>query len=270
LPLALAAPIAWGLWDLVTAHDFLGSIIADEGLPTSSSSGGHGLGRVPGSLARFIGGFVRPPEMVAAVGGVLLLLLRRDWRRLLLPAALIVLNILTFVVVAGRSGPLEQRYLLVAAGVVLVFAGFAIAQCVTAWSGLADPRERRIAQAAGIVLALACIAYAPIDVRRIDDLRDQVSVADSVYGELRGVLEKPQAGCLRGPVQVPNVRLRPFVGYWGEVDEANVGTEPGAHADVEALTPVARELSSRSLPADPDADPGPRPRWRLDVVCTPQ
>jgi hypothetical protein len=212
---------------------------------------------------RFVGGFVRPPEMIAAAAGFVLLA-RRDWRRALLPLALIALNVLTFVLVAGRHGPLEQRYLMVAAGMVLVFAGYAIAQLIVVPAGV-DPRERRIARAAGVLLALACVAYSPIDIRRIDDLHDQVNVADAVYGDLRDSVE----GCAPAtPVHVTDVRLRPFVAYWGDVAPRRVGTEPGA-TDVVALTGAARELSSRSLPSDPSTSVGAPPFWRIQG-CAPQ
>jgi hypothetical protein len=177
---------------------------------------------------------------------------------------LVALNVLTFVLVAGRRGPLEQRYLLVAAGMLLVFAGYAIAQLIATPAGV-DPRERRVARAAGIVLALACVVYSPVDVRRLDDLHDQVRVANAVYGDLRDSVE----GCtLARRVHVSDVRLRPFVAYWGDIPPGHAGTEPGA-TNVVALTPVAAELSSRSLPRDPDTSVGATPFWRLEG-CAPQ
>jgi hypothetical protein len=258
LPLALLAPVAWGVFDLVTANEFLGSVTTDAGLPATSSTGGHGLGRVPGSLARFIGGFARPPEVLAAAVGVVLLA-RSDWRRGLLPAALIALNVLTFVIVAGRSGPLEQRYLMVAAAMVLVFAGYAITSLLTM------PADRRLPRIAGALLALACIAYAPVDVRRIDDLRDQVTVSNAVYSDLRDRVEPCR---FSGHVHVADVRLRPQVAYWGEIAPARADTQPGGAAVV-PLKPVANELSSRSLPRDPNVRAGSPPFWQLQG-CAPQ
>jgi hypothetical protein len=252
LPLAFLAPIAWGTWDLLTVQDFLGSVSTKEGLPTAGSTGGHGLGRAPGALARFVGGFVRPPEMVAAAVGLVLVWRARLWWQAAVPIALAALNVFTFVLVAQRRGPLEQRYLLVAAGMVLVFAGFAIAQAFA----VAQPRMVRIA---GAALVIACLAYTPIDVRRLDDLHDQLSVADSVYSDLRDRVEDCD---FPGPVHVADVRLRPQIAYWADVGPADVGTEPAA-ARVEPVGPVATELSSRSLPSDPDVNAGTPPFWRL-------
>jgi hypothetical protein len=266
LPLAALGPLAWIAFDVVTSQTFLGSVKADEGLPVAPSSGGHGLGRVPDNLARYIGGFLRPPELVAAAVGAALLAWR-DRRRLALPAAAFVLNIATFTIVAARSGPLEQRYLLPATALLVLLAAYAIA---LAWKDARPAADRRI-RFVGIVLALACIAYAPIDIGRIVDVRDQVRASDAVYEDLRDVVEADATRCaLRGHVHVDDIRLRPFVAWWGEIPPERVGLDPAGSGAVVALTPLARELSSRSLPSDPDADPGPAPRWRLDAPCARQ
>jgi hypothetical protein len=294
LPLAFAAPIAWGVWDLVTVQSFLGSVSTDEGLPNAVSTGGHGVSRIPSALARFIGGFVMPPAMVAAIAGALLLA-RAAPRRAMLPAVLIGLNVFTFVLVATRKGPLEQRYLLVAIGMVVLLAGYAIAQVreiaadrrvrlarmaaavpgTPRVPGIPNPRSvTRMATAIRIgaaVLAAACIAYAPVDIRRIDDLRDQVSVSDAVYSNLRDLVQAPGASCaLRGHVHVPDVRLRPQIAYWGDVAPKQVGTEAGGTGALEPRSAVAVELSSRSLPRDPDVRLGRAPFWRLERSCARQ
>jgi hypothetical protein len=256
LPLVALGPAAWIAWDLVTAQSFLGSVSTAEGVPVATSSAGHGLGRAPRALARYIGGFVRPPELIAAAVGAALLL-RAGWRRAAMPAALFAVNVLAFAIVAERNGPLEQRYLLVASAMLLVFAAYAIAA--------ATPRV------VGVVLALACVAYAPIDIGRIVDVHDQVRVSDAVYSDLRDAVKGHSVRCqLRGHVHVDDVRLRPFVAYWGAVPLERVDTAPGGTGAVVALDPVARELSSRSLPADPDADLGRPPFWRLDGACARQ
>jgi len=257
VPLVALGPLAWIVWDLATAGSFLSSVGTANGIPVAISSSGHGTGRTPDALARFVGGFVRPPELVAAVVGAVMLL-RAGWRKAALPAALLVLNVVAFTIVAERGGPIEQRYLLVAAAMVLLSAAYAIA----------DGRPRVV----GIILALACLAYVPVDVGRIVDLRNQVRTADSVYSELRDLLEAPSARCaLRGRVQVKDVRLRPFVAYWGKIPPERVDFGPGGTGAVIALDPLAIELSSRSLPkatsGNSNAD---HPHWRLAGACARQ
>jgi hypothetical protein len=280
IPLAALGPLLWIAWDLITAGSFLASVGTAEGLPVATSSGGHGLGRAPSALVRYIGGFVRPPEVVAAVVGGLLVL-RADWRRSLIPVALFVLNVLAFAIVAERNGPIEQRYLLVASAALLLFAGYAIAQvwdraaaarsAASASPADADVGAARVARIAGIVVAVACIAYAPIDIGRLIDVRDQVRVSDRVYSDLRDVVQDPATRCtLSDHVHVDDVRLRPFVAYWGAIEEDRIDTDPGGSGTLVALDPVARELSSRSLPSDPDAKPKSPSLWRLDGPCARQ
>jgi hypothetical protein len=135
----------------------------------------------------------------------------------------------------------------------------------------ADPRIARGIRVAGAACALACIAYAPIDIGRLIDVRDQVRASDAVYSDLRDVVQNPANRCtLAGHVHVDDVRLRPFVAYWGAIPEQRIDTEPGGTGTVVALDPVAVELSSRSLPKSPDADPKSPPLWRLEGACTRQ
>jgi hypothetical protein len=296
VPLAALGPLAWVMWDLVTAQSLLGSVGTAEGLPVANSSGGHGIGRAPSALVRFVGGFMRPPEVVAGVIGFALVCWA-DWRRAAVPVALIVLNVLAFAMVAERGGPIEQRYLLVASAMGIVFAAYAIAQAIEARAtrgearaqaapdahgapdahtaahaqAAPDARRRRVARIAGIASALACIGYAVVDVGRIIDVRDQVRVSDDVYSNLRAVVQAPATRCtLAGHVHVDDVRLRPFIAYWGAVPLRRIGTEPAGSGTLVPLDPLARQLSSRSLPANPDSNPKPPPLWRLEGTCARQ
>ena len=256
LPLAALGPVIWIAWDLATAQTFLGSVSTATGLPVATSSAGHGLDRAPGALARYIGGFVRPPELIAAAAG-LLLLARAEWRRALIPGALITINVAAFAIVAERNGPIEQRYLLIACAMLLVLAAYAIA-CAT-------PRM------IGIVLAIACLAYAPVDIGRIVDLRNRVGVSDAIYSDLRDVVEAHSTRCaLGGHVHVDDVRLRPFIAYWGAISPRQIDTEAGGSGELVALDPAARELSSRSLPAGTGSEVTPPPHWRLTGSCAGQ
>jgi hypothetical protein len=288
LPLAALGPLAWIAWDLVTSQTFLGSVATAEGVPVATSAAGNGLSRAPDALVRYLGGFARPPEVIAAAVGAALVALS-DWRRGVLPAVLLVLNLFTFVVVAARGGPLEQRYLLVASAMGLVFAGYAIAQiapdgrsAAEARAGAAASLHARGLRIVAAVLAVACIVYAPIDVRRIADLRAQVRVADAVDSELRDVVRSAAAKCgLRGHVHIPDVRLRPFIAYWAGVPLERIDTAPGGTASLRPRDTVAEQLVSRSLPEHterkplPDQPPDPAVLassrgWSLTGTCARQ
>lgn len=246
VPWAALAPLVWVAFDLVTSQTLLGSLFAGQEAPTAPSSGGKGIVEAPEAFARFVGGFVRPPEAVAAAVAVGLGLWWRE-RRIWLPLALFALNAVAFFLVATRNGPLEQRYLLFGAGIALVLAGFAITR----------PKL-------GLVLALACIAYAPVDIGRIRDLHGQVESVTAAFGDLRDEIDAGAAACIRrGGLQLADVRLRPFVAYWEDVAEERIGTEP-APTQLVATNAVTRELTSRSLPTGSESGRG---GWRLDGDC---
>lgn len=264
-PLAALGPVLWVLFDLVTSGAMLDFLLASpDAPPSTTSTAGHGAGQTPDALVRFIGGYLRPPEVIAAAAGVGLALWRRD-RRVALPIALAGLNVMAFEFVATRNGPLEQRYLLVAGAVGALLAAYALHE-------LTQRRRNRSKRPSGVwvtavagLLALACLAYLPIDVRRLGDLRDQVRAANAADGQLRD-LSRATAPCLRGStLQLTDPRLRPFIAYWTPIDESRVLTQP-APTSLTPLGAVARELVSKSLPSDPDLT-ATRNEWRLEGTC---
>jgi hypothetical protein len=266
--LAAAGPLLWVAWDLVTAGGFLSSLHS-QNAPAAPSSGGKGLHAMPSALVHDIGGFLRLPATLAGLAGALAGL---AWLRTrsLLPAALGLLNGLGFAIVAAGGGPLEQRYLFPAAAMLALFAAVA----VLGWRGLGDepvergrpgigdPRVGRAWRVGGAVAAVALLAYAPVDIDRLHDLRAQVRAADRSDDELRDLLR----GCRpKGRVHVPDVRLRPFVAYWADIPADRVGTEAGG-TDIEPVDAVAQELISRSLPRTTN-DNGRPPSWRIIGGC---
>lgn len=248
--LAAAAPAAWIAWDAVVSGGFLSSLHS-ENAPAAPSSGGTGLGAAPEALVRDLGGFLRPPAVLAGLfGAIAALALVRG--RAVLPIALGVLNGVAFFIVAAGGGPLEQRYLFPAAAMLALFAALSAAT-------LARDSSLGLGWRVPALLgALALVAYLPVDVDRLRDLRAQVRAADESQTELRQAVER----CGKpGRVHVPDVRLRPFVAYWGDIAPERVGTEPDG-VSVEPLDPVARELVSRSLPRTTDGN-GPAESWRI-------
>jgi hypothetical protein len=249
LPLALIAPVAWLAWDLATTQTFYGSVKT----PEVTSSAGRGLDNAPKALAKYVGGYLRPLEAVVALAGLALVVWRRE-RRALVPGALLALNVLAFLIVAASNGPLEQRYLLVAVALLLIAAAGAIT---------------RAPRALGLLLALACLAYVPVDVQRIAHLRDQVHAASAADEQLRTLVAGPAGACIRAHgLALPDVRLRPFVAYWSGTGEARIGPDIQSDASLTAQDPIAAELLSKSLPDHP-APPAPN-AWRLTGTCAQQ
>jgi hypothetical protein len=253
-PLVVAAPVLWIAFDAATTQTFLGSLRTNAGMPLGPSAGGRGLHDAPHALARFLGGFVRPPEAIAAVLGAAIALARfRERPLLLVPLGVLAINVLGFLLVAKFGGPLEQRYLFPAAAIAIVLAAY------SALGWLVDParRLRPAWRGAGMLCAIAFVAYLPVDANRLHDLRSGVVAADESYSDLRDVVRAPAARCaLVARVRIPNVRLRPFVAYWGRVPLGRVSyTDPPAAGQIQATSSLARELSSRSLPSQTSDGP---------------
>jgi hypothetical protein len=253
-PLVVAAPMLWIAFDAATTQTFLGSVRTKAGAPVGPSAGGHGLHDAPRALARFLGGFVRPPEAIAAALGAAIALARvRDRPLMLVPLAVLAINVLGFLLIAKSGGALEQRYLFPAAVMAILLAAYA------ALGWLSDPGRRRrpVWRAVGVLGAVAFVAYLPVDADRLHDLRSRVVAADESYSDLRDAVRAPAARCaFAGRVGIPSGRLRPFVAYWGEVPLGRVSyTDPPATGEIQATSSLALELSSRSLPSATDEAP---------------
>jgi hypothetical protein len=244
LPLAIAGPALWIAWDAVTTQTFLGSVRATAGVPVGPSSGGHGLGDAPRSLARFLGGFLRPPEAIAsAAGAALALAAIRTRAGLAIPLGIIAINVIGFGIVAWQGGAQEQRYVFPAAVMLTLFA----AHAALGWVGNPSARAWR---AAGAVCCAAFAAYAAaVDVDRLRDLRERVIAADVAYSDLRDLVTSDPARCaFAGHVSIPNARLRPFVVYWAGVPLGRVYIDEPQTGQIRAGTALTVDLSSHSLP----------------------
>jgi hypothetical protein len=247
-PLVVAGPLLWIAWDAATSQTFLGSVRTEAGVPVGPSAGGHGLHDAPRALARFLGGFLRPPEAIAAAAGAALALVRIRERPLaLVPLGILAVNVAGFVLIAWSGGALEQRYLFPAAAMLVLLAGYA----ALGWLRDQAPRMAPAWRAAGLVFAVAFLAYSPVDIDRLHDLRTRVIAADNSYSALRDVVRSDAARCaLGGRVHIPNARLRPFVAYWGGVPLERAYTDPPTTGDIQATDSIAQQVSSRSLPSD--------------------
>jgi hypothetical protein len=102
-------------------------------------------------------------------------------------------------------------------------------------------------------------------------VRHRVGVSDAIYSNLRDIVQARSTRCtLSGHVHVDDVRLRPFVAYWGATSERQIDTAPGGSGVLVALDGAARELSSRSLPEGTGSEVPPGPHWRLTGPCARQ
>src|SRR4051812_6050318 len=110
--LAAAAPAIWLVSDLAVTGDALWSLHGTHEL-AGELKRPTGLGNVPKLMPRRLGEIMRLPELIAAVLGFAAALV---WmrRRALLPAAVLVLNGVAYLVLAAAGLPLLGRYLFLA------------------------------------------------------------------------------------------------------------------------------------------------------------
>lgn len=158
----LAAPLLWLIADFVLSgspvHSLTGTqALAEElGRPT-------GLARAPKELAVLLGDLARPPVAAAGLLGLGLAVWLRGWRPLLHPLVILAAGCAGFLLVGALGLPLLQRYLLVPAVLVCVFAGVGAAVVIaTALGRHLGPMEPKSASdAAHDADAAAAQASAP-------------------------------------------------------------------------------------------------------------
>lgn len=144
----LAAPLLWFIADLLLTgspfHSLTGTqALAEElGRPT-------GLARAPEELAVLLSDLARPPVAAAGLLGLGLAVWLRGWRRLLHPLVIFGAGCAGFLLVGALGLPLLQRYLLLPAVLVCVFAGVAAAVVIATALGRRVPPMDGVAAPTG-------------------------------------------------------------------------------------------------------------------------
>ena len=197
--LAAAAPLVWLLSDLAVTGQPLWSLTHTRHT-ASTLDRVTGIANVPEYIPRRIGEILRPPVLLAAaLGGVLSLLWLRS--SALLGAAAGVLAVIVFAAFAALGLPINTRYAFLAAAILCIFAGAG----VFGWTRLqpGDPR-RRGWMAAGALLAIAMLAYAPADYRSAHRELNKLARQQSIEGELLALVDSHAVNLRCGPVGVPD------------------------------------------------------------------
>lgn len=279
--LAAAAPLIWALSDLLVTGDPLYSLngtselAADLGRP-------RGLDDVPRVMPRRLGEIMRLPELLAATIGFGLAL---AWfrRRAAVPAAILVLNGVGFLVLAVGGLSLIGRYLFLAGAMLSLFAALA----ALGWTALEPEDDRRRPwMIGGLAILVAFAVFAPAQAGRLSDLRDDIAARDRVAADLHALVNQPDAEralarCQK--LEVPNHRPVPNLAYWtdrrlseirvpdrrvGEVDALFIAPANPEAARLSILDPRDRtapvEVTELALP------PIARNRsWEMRGVCVP-
>jgi hypothetical protein len=247
--LAAAAPLVWLLSDLLITGDPLWSLTNTRHTATALRRI-SGIANVPQYIPRRIGEILRPPVLAgAALGGVLGLLWLR--RRALAGAAAGILAVVVFAGFATLGLPINTRYAFLAAAILCVFCGAG----VFGWTrlGREDPR-RRWWMAAGALVLLALLAYAPAQYRSAHRELDKLARQQSIEDDLLALVEDHSITLRCGPVGVPNHAPIPLLALYLKTSPANIRSAQVSNiSSGDYLDPASREVETDYVldPHDP-------------------
>jgi hypothetical protein len=222
--LAAAAPLVWVLSDLAITGDPLWSLTNTQ--HTAETLGREtGIAKVPEYIPRRIGEILRPPVLLgAALGGVLSLLWLR--RRALLGAGAGVLAVLVFAAFASVGLPINTRYAFLASAILCVFCGAGAFGWMCLQRG--DPR-RRWWMAAGALVIVALLAYAPSDYRSAHRELRSLAHQHQIEGDLLALVNNGAINLRCGPVGVPNHAPVPLLALYLETSPRNIVSPEAGH-----------------------------------------
>jgi hypothetical protein len=197
------APVAWALSDWIVTGAPLYSL---QYTTESAAELGRrqSLGELPGVTLRFLAELCKPPAFIAGLAGIVL-----AWRmardRTGVPAVLLAWGTGMFLLVSLRGFSVINRYLLVAALALLLFAAFALAGFTRLARGHPAIRPWAIGS---LVLALAGAGWtaAKFNPAYIDR---ELTLRDAVRQDLTRLLAAAPVVAARacGPISVPNHKL---------------------------------------------------------------
>ena len=214
----LVAPLIW------TGSDWLvtGDPLYSSNYTTRSALS---LGRrvpveeLPARLARFMNDLTKPPVLAAGLMGIVLsFILVRPRAKLALPSFLFVFGIATFLALSVRGFAVINRYLVVSALALTLFAAFTLG----GWSVLHGRGRWLWAAAAGLVTVLG--AAWTVSRFNFEHIRWELRSRETVHNDLVTLLNDPAVKAARrcGPVTVPNHKLVPDVRYLLDATESEV------------------------------------------------
>lgn len=185
------APVLWLLMDLWATGDPLHSLHGTQSLAAELDrprGSGTAITLAPAALRNTI----QSPLLWVALAGALGALLDRE-RASRIPGVILVLGLAGYFVLGVAGLPLLDRYLLLPALMLMLFAGLAVFGFTT------EGPHRRAWMAGGAVAAIVLVAGVPSDVRRLDRAKDFGAGRQRVQDALRtAVRATADERCARG------------------------------------------------------------------------
>ncbi len=234
--LVAAGPAAWLLLDGWATGDPLFSLNSTSGLAEELGRAA-GLSAVPSSTQEFLLRLDKGPVLAAAVPGILLAIWMAP-RRSVVPLVGLLSGLGTFTAVAIAGLSVIQRYLLVSALMVMVFAAVTLA----GFAMLRDDAPTRRWWAAGsVAVVVAGVVWTAIHIDP-GKMTQQLDIRTESHASLSALLADPaiEEGLSCGAVSVPTHKLVPDVRWL--LDRGADGVV--ARSD---RSPAARRAARRGL-----------------------
>ena len=266
--LAAIGPVLWAATDFVVTGDPLFSL-------NYTSSSAEELGRqrtlseIPSAIPYFFSSLVKLPVLIAALLGIVLAALITP-RRMVMPLVLLVSGLGTFVLIGIAGLSVIERYLIVGALALLVFAAVAVGGWTMLRPGIWQ-RRAWVGAAAALVLVGLVFTVTRVNVTRF---QNELQFRGDAHVALEQVLRSPQvrAGLRCGPLTLPNHKLVPDARWILDLPFEKV--RPRADEDVRQTRGVALYVTSRFAlfkhaltdPADGALVQVPPPGWRRVAV----
>jgi hypothetical protein len=202
--LAAIAPVLWAATDFAVTGDPLFSL-------NYTSSSAEELGRqrtlseIPSALPAFFGSLVKVPVLAGSLAGIVIAAIVTP-RRMAMPLVLLVSGIGTFVLVGLAGLSVIERYLIVAALALLVFAAVALGGF-----SMLRPGRVRTAWIAAAGLLVAYGVFFTVTHVNVNRFENELRFRGQAHDALSQILREPQvqAGLRCGPLTVPNHKLVP-------------------------------------------------------------
>ena len=253
-----AAPLIWAAVDFAVTGDPLFSLHY-----TSSSAEDLGrqrtLGEIPSALPEFFSSLVKLPVLLAALLGIGVSLWAAP-RRAVMPLVLLLSGIGTFVLIGVAGLSVIERYLIVAALALLVFAAVGVG----GFTMLRPGRLRTGWMVTSIVLVLAGVIFTATRVD-LTKLTNELKFRGDAHASLVSVLHKPAVdarAALRAADRAePQARARRALDPRPAARPRARARRPGGPAPAPRRRAVRHEPLRRSS-ATPSPTPSTRPPSR--------
>ena len=257
-------PLTWAAVDAAVTGDPLFSLHY-----TSSSAEDLGrqrtLGEIPSALPSFFSNLVKLPVLLAALAGLGFAVWATP-RRAVMPLVLLVSGLVTFVLIGIAGLSVIERYLIVSALALLVFAAVAL-------GGFTMLRPGRLRTGWMVLSVLLVLFGVGFTATRVDltKLSNELRFRGDAHDSLSTVLREPAVTrALRcGPLTVPNHKLVPDSRWILDLPRERVlaradpdGPRPSRGVALYVLSRFAIFRHAFTSPADPASIQIPPEGWR--------